>query len=151
MIIYGSTKGRTKRIAILIEEVLKNNGISVTIKNVYEARPDELPLYPYLILGSSTYGQGDLQLDFREFELGMDELDLTGCKAAVFGSGNSRYTYFAEAVDILEAKLSILGAQLLIPGLRQDMLLNAPESEESRQWALGMMAAIMNDRKKSKP
>ncbi len=151
LIVYGSTKGRTKRIAILVEEALKSIGISVAIKNAYETKPAELTLYPYVILGSSTYGQGDLQLDFRKFELGVDEMDLTGCKAAVFGSGNSRYTCFFEAVDILGAKLNILGAQLLVPGLRQDMLTQTSESEDIRQWVRNMTAAIMNGRKKRKP
>ena len=105
------------------------------LRNVFEARPEELNHYRYVVLGSSTYGQGDLQQDFLDFERGMDELDLTGIKAAVFGSGNSRYAYYAEAVDILEAKVKILNARLLLPSFRQDMMDGSPEGEDVVAWA----------------
>ena len=148
LIVYGSTKGRTARIAAILERTLIDGGITAVSKNVFAARPGELSLYPYVVLGSSTYGQGDLQQDFLEFELGMDDLDLTGCRAAVFGSGNSRYTYFAEAVDILEAKLNLLGARLLIPGLRQNMMTQSPNGTEVHQWAMELTAAIVEDRER---
>ncbi|OQX28592.1 MAG: hypothetical protein B0D92_08105 [Spirochaeta sp. LUC14_002_19_P3] len=143
LIVYGSSKGRVARIAAIVSETLNKAGISVLSRNVFEVKPSRLLDYPCLILGCSTYGQGDLQQDFLEFERGMDTLDLSGRTAAVFGSGNSRYPYFAEAVDILEAKLKILGAQLLLPGYRQDMMTSSPEGEDTRQWAENLAAAIM--------
>ncbi len=148
LIVYGSTRRKTARIAAVLGKTLEEAGISAVIKNVFETSPGELNEYPYVVLGSSTYGQGDLQQDFLRFELGMDDLDLTGCKAAVFGSGNSRYPFFAEAVDILEARLSILGARLLISGLRQDMMTQLPEGEEVHHWARELAAAILKDREK---
>lgn len=144
LIVYGSSKGRTGRIAKFIAGILQEQGINVTLKNVYEAKPEEISDYSCFILGSSTYGQGDLQQDFFEFERRMDDLDLTGKVAAVFGSGNSRYVYFSEAVDILEARIKILGARLLLPGLRQDMMNSSPEGEEVHDWGKSLVRALQN-------
>jgi len=145
LIVYGSSKGRTGRIADVIAKVLSEFGCVPVLKNVFEVRPLLLTQYAYVVLGCSTYGQGDLQQDFWEFERSMDELDLTGIKVAVFGSGNSRYAYFAEAVDILEAKVKILNARLLLPSRRQDMMAGSPEDEKVRSWARDLAEAIVED------
>ena len=145
LVVYASSKGRTARIAKLVVDALAAKGVPVVLKNAFEARPEELLGYRYVVLGCSTYGQGDLQRDFVEFERGMDNLDLTGTKAAVFGSGNSRYAYFAEAVDILEAKLKILNARLLLPSFRQDMMMGTPEGEETLGWTSALARAVSED------
>lgn len=145
LIVYGSSKGRTGRIANVIAEILSESGCVPVLKNVFEVRPPLLTQYAYVVLGCSTYGQGDLQQDFWEFERSMDELDLTGIKVAAFGSGNSRYTRFAEAVDILEAKVRILNARLLLPSFRQDMMTCLPEGEEVRSWARDLARTIVGD------
>ncbi len=146
IIIYGSNKGRTGRMASLLVEELEEKEIPFVLKNVFEASPAELTEYSYIVLGSSTYGQGDLQQDFLAFERGMDDLDLTGVKAAIFGSGNSRYVYYGEAVDILEAKVKIQGARLIHPSFRQDMMTEAPDGDEVRTWARELVDAINEDR-----
>jgi len=145
LIVFGSSKGRTGRIAEILSDALTEKGLTTVLKNVFEARPEELLEYRYIVLGSSTYGQGDLQSDFLDFERGMDDLDLTGIKAAIFGSGNSRYAYYAEAVDILEAKVKIQGARLVLPSFRQDMMMESPEGEEVFQWAQELANAIASD------
>jgi flavodoxin I len=149
LIVYGSSKGRTGRMAEIFAEALKAAGCAPVLRNVFEARPEELNNYRYIVLGSSTYGQGDLQQDFLSFERGMDQLDLTGIKAAVFGSGNSRYAYYAEAVDILEAKVKILNARLLLPSFRQDMMDGSPEGEDVVAWARELAQAIIMDSQKT--
>ncbi len=146
IIIYGSSKGRTGRMADVLAEALEKRDVPYSLKNVFEANPTSLPDYKYIVLGSSTYGQGDLQRDFLAFERGMDDLDLTGVKAAIFGSGNSRYSYYAEAVDILEAKVRIQGARLVYPSFRQDMMLETPDGVEVNEWAVSLATAIADDR-----
>ncbi|MCG8452274.1 MAG: flavodoxin domain-containing protein [Spirochaetales bacterium] len=146
LIIYGSSKGRTARIAQQIGQAFAESDITYTLKNVFEARPEELSQYAFVILGSSTYGQGDLQRDFLDFERGMDDLDLTSIHGAVFGSGNSRYTYFAEAVDILEAKIKILNGRLLLPSLKQDMMEGSPDSPDVTQWIQELVRLIKDFR-----
>lgn len=129
----------------ILADALSAKGLTPILKNVYEAKPENLNFYRYIVLGCSTYGQGDLQRDFLEFERGMDDLDLTGIKAAIFGSGNSRYQYYGEAVDILEAKVKILNARLIVPSFRQDMMSESPDGEEVDDWSRSLAEAIAGD------
>ncbi len=142
LIVYGSSKGRTGRMAQILAEELLAKGLLPVLKNVFEAKPEELNRYRYIVLGCSTDGQGDLQRDFLDFERGMDDLDLTGIKASIFGSGNSRYAFYGEAVDILEAKVKIQGARLILPSFRQDMMSETPDGEEVILWARELATAI---------
>lgn len=131
--------------AEILAKSLSEVNMKSVLKNVFEARPEELLEHRYIVLGCSTYGQGDLQRDFLEYERGMDDLDLTGIKAAIFGSGNSRYQYYGEAVDILEAKVRIQGARLILTSFRQDMMLETPDGEEVAAWAAELAQAIAAD------
>lgn len=147
LIIYGSSTGKTARMANIVKQALTEVGLDVYLKNVFETRPRELLEYPYILLGCSTYGQGDLQQDFIDFERGMDALDLSGKQAAVFGSGNSRYAYFGEAVDILEARLRNINARLLLPGYRQNMMTEAPEGQDFQAWTRDLAETILQNRR----
>ncbi|MDA3957711.1 flavodoxin domain-containing protein [Oceanispirochaeta sp.] len=134
IIVYGSKQGKTAKMAAIIASVLEERDIPVTTRNVFETRPEDLNDYKFIILGSSTWSNGDLQSDFIDFEIGMDDLDLKGHFAAAFGSGSSRFPYFCEAVRILEAKLRSLGNRMILPSLMVNDLENRTE-EESREWA----------------
>ena len=134
LIIYGSKQGKTAAMARVIADVLEARNISVVCKDVFEAKPDELKEYKFIILGSSTWSDGDLQSDFIDFEREMDNLDLKGHYGAAFGSGSSRFRFFCEAVRILEAKLRSLGCRIILPSLMVNDLERRSE-EESREWA----------------
>ncbi len=134
IIVFGSKQGKTALMASIISGMLTERNISVVSKNVFEAKPEELKDYKYIILGSSTWSDGDLQSDFIDFERRMDDLELKGHFGAVFGSGSSRFRFFCEAVRILEAKLRSLGAKIILPSLMVNDLENRTE-EECRDWA----------------
>jgi flavodoxin I len=141
IIVYGSKQGKTAHMADIIASVLKEKNISVLVKNVFETSPEDLLHYKFIILGSSTWSNGDLQSDFIDFERGMDDLDLKGHFAAAFGSGSSRFPYFCEAVRILEAKLRSLGSRMMLPSLMVNDLENRTD-EESKEWALVLAGEI---------
>ena len=50
----------------------------------------------------------------------MEGVELKGKKAAVFGPGDSSYSLFCEAVDILEKRLKECGAEIIIDSLKID-------------------------------
>ena len=134
LIIYGSKQGKTESMAAVISSVLEERKIPVSCKNVFEAKPEELLEYKFIILGSSTWSDGDLQSDFIDFEREMDDLNLKGHFGAAFGSGSSRFRFFCEAVRILESKLRSLGCRIMLPSLMVNDL-EARTEEESREWA----------------
>lgn len=115
VVIFGSTMGNTEDMAKAISSVL-----SAELFNVSKIKTTQLVDYDNIILGSSTWGDGELQDDFLKFEAEMASLDLNSKKAAVFGPGESMYPQFCKAVDILEQRLIKCGAQIACPSLKID-------------------------------
>lgn len=134
LIIYGSTTGNTEILAGFLEEELLKVGMMVVVKDVLQATPREMLDYNMILLGCSTWGEGSLQDDFIPFFNSMDEVSLHNKKAASFGTGDSSYGFFCEAVDLIETKLRELGADILLPGLKIDGDIMAQEYK-ARSWA----------------
>ncbi len=114
---YGSSSGNTKNIAGLIAKGmgLDNNDCS----DIAHATPELLLNYDVLILGSSTWGLGDLQDDWEGFISKFAKLDLTGKKVAVFGTGDSS-SYsdtFCDAIGIIAETAQQAGAKLIGGGI----------------------------------
>lgn len=86
IIIYGSTTGNTETAAELIQEKL---GGDVELKNVDSAEAADLADHDNLILGTSTWGAGDLQDDWEGFIEELEGADLNGKTVALFGLGDS--------------------------------------------------------------
>jgi len=109
-VIYGSDSGRTKAVAGKI--AAKLDGKIIDVSNVTTADFEACDL---LVLGSPTYGEGDLQADW---ETGIDvlaEADLTGKKVALFGLGDQS-TYpdsFADAMGTLYDAVVEKGAEVV--------------------------------------
>lgn len=119
-VIYGSTTGNCETLAEYIYQELKTRGIDTTLKNVTDVNVSALADYDCLLLGSSTWGDGELQDDFIDFEAAMEGIDLSGKKAAVFGCGETSWPEFCAAVDIIEARLKGCGAAIVGEGLKVD-------------------------------
>ena len=84
IIIYGSTTGNAASAAQTISEKLGG----VEVKEVSAASKDDLLNYDNLILGSSTWGDGELQDDWFGFLPVIAETNLSGKTVAVFGVGD---------------------------------------------------------------
>ncbi|OJX68628.1 flavodoxin FldA [Magnetospirillum sp. 64-120] len=110
MVVYGSDQGCTRGIANRIAGKL--NGKSLDIK---KARSADLEAAQLLILGSPTYGCGDLQSDWEDRIAVLDKADLDGKTVALFGMGD-QMTYpecFCDAVGILYDRLLAKGARVV--------------------------------------
>ncbi len=108
-IIYGSTTGATQSAAEAIARQLGGK-----IINAASATPADFEA-DLLILGSSTWGIGELQDDWFSAIHQLDQLDLTGRKAAVFGLGdqNGFSGTYVDAIGILADRLRKRGAELI--------------------------------------
>lgn len=86
-IFYGTSGGNTKEIAKRIAAGLNVN--SDDIYDVASAKASDLASYDVLLLGSSTWGVGDLQDDWEGFIHVVGAADLSGKKVGLFGCGDS--------------------------------------------------------------
>lgn len=84
-IIYGSSMGNTEEVANLISQKL---GVKNDVLNIAETDAKTINGFDKLILGTSTWGSGDLQDDWDAFDF--SGLNLNGKVVALFGLGDSQ-------------------------------------------------------------
>lgn len=111
-IYYGSATGTTAEIA---RRIASMTGVSdADIHDVADTAPHTAGDYDLLILGSSTWGNGELEDDWYDFIDGLRALDLTGKKIALFGCGDETMSdTFCNAVGILYDRLKDTGATFI--------------------------------------
>ncbi len=119
-IIYGSTTGNTETVANLIANQMNHH--SVELINAADATLEQVTGSDLVILGSSTWGYGEIQDDFQTFYDQMNHGTFHGKKVAIFGCGDSVSfsDVFCEAVNLIETKVVSLGADLVIESLKVD-------------------------------
>ena len=121
-LIYGTTSGNTEDLSESVADGLKSGGAEVIVKNVTDANVNELNDYDVIVFGCPTYGNGELQDDFIDFNAALSNISLDGKKAAVFGPGDSG-SYpdtFCQAIEILEDTLKKCGAKIVVDGFKVD-------------------------------
>lgn len=110
-VFYSSVTGTTKRIALLVAAQL-----SIPVSDVFHTSQITESLinnYDLLILGTSTWGMGELNDDWSVALQKLRKMNLRNKEIAIFGSGDSvAYSdVFCEAIGILYHGLRRTGAQ----------------------------------------
>ena len=85
IVVYGSSTGSCQDVA---EQIAKKLGVS-DVKNVSEVDADTLSGYDNLLLGTSTWGAGELQDDLYDGVDALKSADLSGKTIALFGCGDA--------------------------------------------------------------
>lgn len=98
IVVFASMTGNTEDMADAVAEGIRGEGAEVVLKNVLDANASELADYDAFVLGAYTWGDGELPDEFLDFYEELDDLDLSGKQAAVFGSADSSYPEFGKAV-----------------------------------------------------
>lgn len=144
LIVYGSTTGNTSYVAEEAERILSGKGITVTLLDAANAKVEGLcASYDLILFGCSTWGDDSIELqdDFIPLFDDLDKTGVSGKNTAVFGCGDSSYTYFCGAVDAIEEKLAELGATV-IKTLKID---GDPQGEKGKikDWAEAVAASVL--------
>ncbi len=100
-IIFGSSTDNTKQAAQLIAKKLSD--FSPKVIDVAKATEADFNEAELLILGTSTWGMGDLQDDWEDFLPKFANINLSGKKVAIFGlgDGDSYPDTFVDGIGIL--------------------------------------------------
>ena len=110
IVIYGSTTGTTEDVAGRIAAKLNTSAIPVS-----DLSQDVINDNDVLILGSSTWGAGELQDDWYDGVETLKAANLNGKKIAIFGCGDSS-SYsdtFCDAISIIYNAVAKSGATLV--------------------------------------
>ena len=85
IVIYGSTTGVCQELA---EQIARKLGVS-DVANVVDVNGDRVAEYDNLLLGTSTWGDGELQDDWYDGVEVLKSVDLGGKTVALFGCGDA--------------------------------------------------------------
>jgi flavodoxin I len=135
ILVFASMSGNTEMMAEAVAKGIREAGGEVTVVDIMEGpEATDLESYDGIVLGAYTWGDGDLPDDFLDFYDDMDSINLSGKKAAVFGSCDSAYQKYGAAVDILVEKLLERGAELYSQGLKMELTPDEEDQDECRTF-----------------
>ena len=83
---YASSTGNTENIAKEIKS--KMVSAEIELHNVDNCAGDTMNHYSHLILGVSTWGEGDLQEDWEDYLPNLENVDFSDKTVALFGLGD---------------------------------------------------------------
>ena len=145
LVAFGSLTGNTADVAGWIVEALTAEGLTaeaVDCGNV--ASPVGLCApYELVVLGSPTYGDDpcEVQEDFEPVLDALPDTGIGGKRVAVFGCGDSSYTHFCGAVDMIVERVKECGGELIGEPLRVDDPHDS-DPDVVRRWAKAVAAAV---------
>ena len=110
-IFYGSSTGRTESAALQIQKALGHGEVF----NIAETELSLLNSFDILILGTSTWGAGDLQDDWDSAQKKLAVANLKGKHVAFFGLGDQESfpDTFLDGMGLLYEKIIDRGIHLL--------------------------------------
>lgn len=113
-IVYGSETGHAAALAERAGELARQKGLTATVVDTADFRPQDLKGVKRLVVVTSTHGEGsppDTAADFYEFLHGRKAPRLEGVKFAVLGLGDSTYEHFCQTGKDIDKRLQELGAE----------------------------------------
>ncbi|MBN2248965.1 MAG: flavodoxin [Campylobacterales bacterium] len=118
-IFYGSSGGTTESVA---EDILSALGLEADIHDIADVGVERLNDYSHLIIGSSTWGDGELQDDWDDVFEAYEKLDFSGKTVAFFGLGDQEGygDYFVNAMGTLHKTAVKNGAKVVGDGWPTD-------------------------------
>lgn len=140
LLVYATNSGGTAAAAQMITDTLTAKGHTVTVKEAKDAGPNDVISTPFLIIGSPSWDYNGMEgQPLPEMAALIDrckEVSLAGKPCAVFGLGDSSYTYFCGAVTYLEAFVKRAKGTLILPSLKIDGFYMKPDAgEQITAWA----------------
>ena len=129
LILYASSTGNTEEIARLLNKSLDKDHFEVTLKNL-EMEESEAKLlleYDGILFGTYTYDDGDLPFETEVFSDYLDTIDLSGKVIGLFGSGDTSYSQFCQAVEEMKENFRRTQAVVIDTTVKIDL---DPQDEE---------------------
>lgn len=108
---FGSDTGITEEITSEIVDAFDN----VEVLEITEATVDNFNEYETILIGLSTWYDGDLQSDWESFFDDFETIDFTGKKVAIYGLGDQigYAEYFIDGVGILAESIIKNGGKVI--------------------------------------
>ncbi len=129
LILYVSTTGNTEYIAELLEEAIDDSVFDIVVESFDFTKEDSIDLLQYdgILFGTHTYDDGDLPFETGIFLDKLMTLHLDNIVVGLFGSGDTSYSYFCGAVEIMKDEFELRKAIVLDYTVKIDL---DPETDQ---------------------
>ncbi|MDQ1145783.1 flavodoxin I [Bacillus sp. SORGH_AS 510] len=98
-IVYTSNTGNTEELVNLIQQLFIQKKVDVSLFRISQFSIHNLNDYDAVIVGTYTWGDGNIPQEMMAIYHGFESLDLKNLITAVVGTGDSGYPKFCGAVD----------------------------------------------------
>lgn len=134
IIVYGTCSGNAEIVSEAIRDGFCDLGLEVELKRSELIEAGIVKDFGLIVLVSSTWDVGKLNMNFVNFDKEFKQLDLSSHFAAVVGLGDSQnYDVFCGAADIMESSVKKSKANTLTETLRIDGEVYS-RLNEFREW-----------------
>lgn len=143
-IVYASATGNTRAVADLLREISFEERVSVQLYAIKDFPLCELSRYDGVIIGTYTWGSGEIPKEMRSLFTAFEELGNKGLVTAVFGTGDSCYAHFCGAVDVFRDMLYVhtdLAATLKI-----ELLPQSADDERCRKLIAAVLRKVSGEK-----
>ncbi len=110
---YASSTGNTEKVAQLIKNKISKN--EVDLHDIAQSVDNAMENYDLIIIGASTWGEGDLQDDWEDYIDNLDKINFSNKTVAMFGLGDQDeyYDNFLDAMGTIYYKIIEHGANVI--------------------------------------
>lgn len=127
LITFVSMSGNTEDIATILKETLEGEGQNVSYVFMDEISIEDIKNYDNILIGSYTWGDGDLPYEAEDFYDELEKGTLQGQKIGCFGSGDRDYPQYCEAVNLFAERALEAGGDVFSEKLKIELY---PETDE---------------------
>lgn len=135
---YGSDTGYTEGVANQIVELMGTEAVDLI--DIYQAEKEQFDNYELIIIGLSTWNDGELQSDWDDFYDDFQTIDFSGKTVALFGLGDQHGygEYFIDGVGILAEVVYENGGQIVGVWPTEGYTYSESKAEFEPGWFLGL-------------
>jgi flavodoxin I len=131
-IVYSSKTGNTEEVVHLIRQLFFMKKVDVTLFRIEEFPIMELSNYEAVVIGTYTWGNGEIPHEMIEFYRAFETQDVKKVLTGVIGTGDSDYPKFCGAVDQFKDMLYI--QTNLIVTLKIELTLQMKDLERCKRF-----------------
>lgn len=140
LLTYATNSGSTGEATTRVANILKKSSHTVTVKEAHETIVQDIASSDVVVFGTPSWDynglEGQPHEDISALVDSLKTLDLSDKPYALFSLGDTSYTKFCSAIDVLEPMLDGLKMKRIHTSLKIDKFYGNPKApEEVDQWA----------------
>lgn len=127
-VLFGTETGNAEECAHELGDALQGDGHAVSVTDMADYDPSDLPREALAVIVTSTYGNGDPPCNAEALLawLQKEDVSVSGVSFAVCGLGDLTYPHFAQAGKDFDRLLEERGGRRILPRVDCDVIFEEP-------------------------